>query len=89
MVDTMASLRTISAGVAFFLGPILGGLIKYYLGYTVLMFVIAVLFLICGAVELAETIKSHQEQHAYKPVKGNDEIDEDQRVLIPEKDDDK
>ena len=55
----MSALRTISAGIAFFLGPILGAFIQYYISYEVLMFIITALFLVCGVVELIEAIKAN------------------------------
>lgn len=36
LVNTASSLRTIGAGIAFFSGPIFGGLVAHYIGYIYL-----------------------------------------------------
>lgn len=66
LINTISSLRTIAAGIAFFIGPIFGGLISYYFGFDTLMLIFGVLFLGCAILEFSEVI--HASRHKEKKV---------------------
>lgn len=92
LINTVSSLRTIAAGIAFFVGPIFGGLISYYLGFDILMLIFGAMFLACAILEFSEVMhaKRMEKSGANKTqdTVDNDELDEtdnEHRLLIDEK----
>lgn len=60
LVNSVSVLRTLACGLAFFIGPIMGGLLTSYFGFSLMTDIYALVFLLFALLEMAIIISNQQ-----------------------------